>query len=205
MVFHALLPPINHLISTHIGVIMYLLHIVSTVSINHYISHIPISRTLLFFSIRDIVLLSPSHFLRPVSRGISYIHTLHLVQALYLVPFILSIHNISCIPISCGIYVYRYYILDGVKCAFSPPPPLIAGAVHIPILTGEKRASLGFTHRPIKVHWPTHYRAISKVFHYLVLYTYNQPRHLVPCHPFRFPSILHILYLVGVVTIEPKM
>lgn len=104
-----------------------------------------------------------------------------------------------------GIYVYRYYILDSVKCAFSPPPPLIAGAVHIPILTGEKRASLGFTHRPIKVHWPTRYRAISRVFHYLVLYTYNQPRHLVPCHPFRFSSILHILYLVGVFTIGPKM
>ena len=79
MVFHAISAHLNHLISTHIGVISYLLHIVSILYLNHYISHIPISRTLLFFSIRDIVYLSPLHFPRPASRSISYIHTLHLV------------------------------------------------------------------------------------------------------------------------------
>ena len=98
MVFHAISQYLNHLISTHIGVISYLLHIVSTISINHYISHISyiLYSSISFYTRYCIFIASASSPAR------------HLVAYPIYIPYILYRYDI----------LYHLSYLSTVSCVF---------------------------------------------------------------------------------------
>lgn len=48
-----------------------------------------------------------------------------------------------------------------------------------PISRPREPHSLAVLGRPIKVHWPTHSRVISRILLYIVLYTIHQPQYIV--------------------------
>ena len=60
-----------------------------------------------------------------------------------------------------------------------------------PVSRPREPRSLAVLGRPVKVHWPTHSRVISRILLYLVLYTFHQPQYLVVSNGAMNMCILH--------------
>lgn len=108
----------------------------------------------------------------------------------------------SCVgTISCTLCIYYHYILSHFTPPASRPYTAQTWALRCtsyswadrvnPISRPREPRSLAVLGRPVKVHWPTHFRVISRILLYLVLYTLHQPQYLVDSNRAMNLCILH--------------
>lgn len=108
----------------------------------------------------------------------------------------------SCVgTISCTLYIYHHYILSHFTPPASRPHTAQTWALRCtsyswadrvnPISRPREPRFLAVLGRPVKLHWPTHFRVISRILLYLVLYTLHQPQYLVDSNRAMNLCILH--------------